>query len=181
MKDIFTERPLILSPNLRQLSLVEIQAKVESRRMPVSVLISNLQYDFNLGSIIRSANAFGAKEIFYYGSKKWDRRGAVGTHNYIRVSHLSTREDVQQLKKSYILLALENNLSNPQSIYDYRWSGELPLCIMIGEEGCGLSSHLLDLADHIVEIPQVGTVTSLNAGAAAAVALSYFRCNFDRA
>lgn len=179
MKEIFSEWIRNLRPHFRDKTLPEIQQEVERRTMPVSLLISNLQQDFNIGTIMRSANAMGAEQVFYFGKRGFDRRGACGSHNYLHWSHLQSWDQILELRAKYQLTALENNRPGVQSLYKFKWNRK-PLCLIIGEEGPGLSEELLDLADHLLEIPQVGTVPSLNAAGAATVALSYLRNEWDK-
>lgn len=178
MKAIFTEWTTNLRPRFRDKTLSEIQKEVEQRTMPVAVLISNLQQDFNIGTIMRSANALGVEQVFYFGKRAWDRRGCVGSHNYLKWTFLPEWSNILELKARYQLVALENNRPKLQSLYRFRWDRK-PLCLMIGEEGPGLTPELIDLADHLLEIPQIGTVPSLNAATAATVALSYLRNEWD--
>ena len=63
----------------------QIKADLDTRRLPFIVGLENISGDFNKSTIIRSSNAFLAKESWIIGNKRWDRRGAVGTHNYIHL------------------------------------------------------------------------------------------------
>ena len=69
-----------------------ILADLDDKRHNYSVLCTNLHNDFNIATVIRNANAFLAEEVIIYGSKQWDRRGAVGTHNYNRMSYFKEDE-----------------------------------------------------------------------------------------
>ena len=142
-----------------------------------SILMTQLSGDFNIGTVIRSGNSFGVKEVFYFGEKKKiDRRGAVGSYHYTDVTHLKTQEQLHNLKKDYTLIALEQ-APNSVSLKEFDWKvcDKTPL-IMVGEEGCGLSEEMLQLADHIVEIPSFGSVRSLNAGVASSICMWDFIC-----
>ena len=68
----------------------EIKDILRATSHPFAVLMENWQGDFNIGTMIRNANAFNAKKVFYYGKKRYDRRGAVGTHHYVDLHHLDT-------------------------------------------------------------------------------------------
>lgn len=137
-----------------------------------SVLMMQLSGDFNIGTVIRNANSFGGKEIFYYGpSKRFDRRSACGAHVYSMLSHLKELEQVVALKEQYTFVALEQTKSSIQ-LNSFDWEVcEKPPLILIGEEGCGLSEEILALCDYAVEIPGFGSVRSLNAGCASAIAM----------
>jgi len=74
-----------------------IKAYLDERRHNFSVVCQNLQHDFNIGSVIRNANAFLAKNVIIHGSRRWDRRGAVGTHHYERMKYTKS---IDELKKN---------------------------------------------------------------------------------
>lgn len=147
-----------------------IRQDLESQKFPFGVLVEHLQGDFNFGSIIRNANAFGAQQVFYLGKKKWDRRGAVGTHHYINVTYLDSLSEVEKLLSKYTLVGLENGEDlEPHSMFNFEWP--TPTLMAVGEEGRGLSEEMLKLCEYKVEIPQFGSVRSLNAATAAGIAM----------
>ena len=147
-----------------------IREDLKKRAFNFAVLMENFVGDFNIGSVLRSCNAFGGKEMYYYGSKHWDRRGSVGTHHYTSMVHLSTRESLLALKQQYTFVALENTVPGAESIYDFVWPDN-PL-IVVGEEGTGITNDMLSLCDKFVFIPQYGSVRSLNAATAASITMN---------
>lgn len=154
----------------KALSNEEIKVALKDKHFPFAVLMSQLIGDYNFACVIRSANFLGAKEIFYYGKRKYDRRGAQGTYHYSDVNYLSEQQDILKLKEKYVLVALENNTDrNPVALQDFVWPRNS--MIILGEEGCGLSPEVLDMCDLFVEIPRYGSVRSLNAAVAASVAM----------
>lgn len=138
---------------------------------PFAVLMENWQGDFNLGTLIRNANVFGAREVFYLGRKKYDRRGTVGTHLYTKIQHLPDLESLLKLKERYYFVGVDN-ISGAESIIPFKWPNES--LMLFGEEGIGLTPEVIKLCDSLVEIPQWGTVRSLNAGSASAIVLYDF-------
>src|SRR3972149_8321048 len=85
-----------------------IKADLDEKRHNYSVLVSNLLRDFNLGTIIRNANAFLAKDVIIYGRKKYDRRGTVGAHVYSNLKHLKTVEEMDF--GDYVVVGIDNNI-----------------------------------------------------------------------
>lgn len=150
----------------------EIQTDLRTRSLPFAVLISQVEGDFNCGTIIRTANNFLASEIFYFGKRHLDRRSAVGSYKYSPTIYLSNFEEILALKNTYTFVALENNLPNTQALPSFVWP-KRPL-IICGEENSGLIPELLKLADYAVEIPTMGSVRSLNVGCAAGIAMFDF-------
>ena len=64
-----------------------ILAALDARRHEFVVVLENFAYDFNIATAIRNANAFLAREVWIVGRRRFDRRGAMGTHRYQHVHH----------------------------------------------------------------------------------------------
>lgn len=154
----------------RYWSMEAIVEDLTARRHPFHVSIENWQHDLNIGSIVRSANAFLAHTVHIVGRKRWNRRGAMVTDRYQNVVHHPSIEDLVSFARSEGLpiVAVDNV------------EGSLPLesvtlprdCIILfGQEGPGLSAEALEAADMAVEITQFGSTRSLNASAAAAIVM----------
>lgn len=157
-----------------------IREDLKSASFPFAVLMEHLQGDFNIGTIVRTANAMGAEKMFYTGKKKWDKRGAVGTHNYTMVEYLNDYWHVQRACEDgrYTLVGLEICEERGESLYDFEWPAR-PM-IVVGEEGGGLSYEMWEGCQHIVEIPQYGSVRSMNAATAAGIAMYDYVCKYQR-
>ncbi|MFM7030151.1 MAG: TrmH family RNA methyltransferase [Micrococcales bacterium] len=152
-----------------------IVADLDTKRHPYHVAIENWQHDLNIGSIVRTANAFLAAEVHIIGNKRWNRRGAMVTDRYQHVSHHPTVEDFV----AWAATAGENgaplpivaidNVPGCQQIERY----ELPeSCVLLfGQEGPGLSDAAIAAAEVVLEITQFGSTRSINASAAAAIAM----------
>lgn len=161
--------------SLKNLSKEEVQLFYSENRHSAAIAMTHVESDFNLSNVIRSANFFGFREVFYIGGKKqWDRRGAVGTHNYIPLIYCPSYEDfLNKIENKYIPVALENNIvKSPINIFDYKWP--INSVIVCGEEQSGIPLELLNKINTCVEIPSKGTVRSLNVGTAAGIAMSLY-------
>lgn len=156
----------------KNLPVEEIKADADLRRLPFACLISQVEGDFNISTMIRNANAFGAREVFYYGKKQYDKRGTVGTHHYINVNYLSSFEDIVKLKEYYNFVALDILPGISKPLEKYTWKENSLMCF--GEEQIGLQKEVLDLCSDIVHITQRGTVPSLNVGTASGIAMFDF-------
>jgi tRNA G18 (ribose-2'-O)-methylase SpoU len=141
--------------------------------VPLVVVTENTG-DFNKASILRTAEIFGATEFVIIGKKAWDRRGAVGAHHRIKMSHYATWDDFfeQSQCKFYNLTALEQD-ERSVPLDRLRWAPMTML--LIGEEGNGLPQEVIDRCDKVVEINQYGAGRSLNVAAAAAIAIYDYR------
>ncbi|KGJ75162.1 rRNA methyltransferase [Cryobacterium roopkundense] len=147
-----------------------IVADLDEHRHPFHVAIENWQHDMNIGSIVRSANAFAADTVHIIGRKRWNKRGAMVTDRYQHVMH---HPDVATFvewaaAESLPIIAIDNV---PGSVIIETYSFPERCVLLFGQEGPGLSEAAVDSADAIVEISQFGSTRSLNASAAAAVTM----------
>jgi|TARA_B110000503_G_scaffold34043_1_gene55327 tRNA G18 (ribose-2'-O)-methylase SpoU len=154
----------------RYWSMVAIVADLDTVRHSFHVAIENWQHDLNIGSIVRTANAFLANTVHIVGRRRWNRRGAMVTDRYQHVLHHPTIDDliVYASENSLPIIAVDNV---PHSVpIETR---ELPeACIILfGQEGPGLSPEAIGAADEVIEITQFGSTRSLNASAAAAIVM----------
>jgi len=149
----------------------EIRQRLVEKSNGFAVLMCHITGDFNIGTVIRSANFHGVRDFFYYGKRKMDRRGAVGTYKYTPVNFIEDVESIKVLKQDYTLVALENNISATLPLRQFSWELPKPPCIVVGEECNGISPEVLELCDRFIEIPNYGSVRSMNVGAAASIAM----------
>ncbi|MEY4714077.1 MAG: hypothetical protein RIQ37_407 [Actinomycetota bacterium] len=154
----------------RYWKMEEIVADLDSKRHEFHVAIENWQHDLNIGSIVRTANAFLAKEVHIVGNRRWNRRGAMVTDRYQHVSHHPTIEEFVVFAKSKNLPIIAiDNVPGCKQIETVKLPRE---CVFLfGQEGPGLSQPALDAADLVLEITQFGSTRSINASAAAAITM----------
>jgi len=147
-----------------------VVADLDLHRHDFHVAIENWQHDFNIGSIVRTANAFLAREVHVIGRRRWNRRGAMVTDRYQHVRH---HDDIA----AFAAFAGDDGLdvvgidNLPVSVP--LESTRLPrACVLLfGQEGPGLSAQAQEAAGTVCSIAQFGSTRSINAGAAAAVAM----------
>jgi tRNA G18 (ribose-2'-O)-methylase SpoU len=154
----------------RYWTMEAIVAELDSRRHKFHVAIENWQHDLNIGSIVRTANAFLAAEVHIIGNRRWNRRGAMVTDRYQHVRHHSTVEEFLEWTKSENLPIIAiDNVPGCKKIEEYK----LPeACVLLfGQEGPGLSEPAIEAATVVLEISQFGSTRSINASAAAAIAM----------
>lgn len=161
----------------RYWSVEAIRADLDTRRHPFHVAVENWAHDLNIGSVVRTANAFNAAAVHVVGRRRWNRRGAMVTDRYLPVRH---HPDVAALQawaeaapradgeRGLVLLAVDN------------LPGAVPLetvalpreCVLVfGQEGSGLSEQARQACSAVLSITQYGSTRSINAGAAAAIAM----------
>ncbi len=147
-----------------------IVADLDTRRHSFHVAIENWQHDFNIGTVVRNANAFLAAEVHIIGKRRWNRRGAMVTDRYQHIRHHPTVAD-------FATWAAESEM--PILGIDIL-PGSLPLetaslparCVLVfGQEGPGLSVDIQDQCSAIYSIAQFGSTRSINAGVASGIAM----------
>lgn len=147
-----------------------IVADLDTRRHALHVAIENWQHDFNIGSIVRTANAFNVAAVHIVGKRRWNRRGAMVTDRYVHVHH---HEDVAALSAWAVSEDLPlvgiDNVDGSVALE----SASLPrACVMLfGQEGPGLTAEAIGACQATYAIAQFGSTRSINAGAAAAIAM----------
>ncbi len=159
----------------RYWKMEEIVKDLDSKRHSFHVAIENWQHDLNIGSIVRNANAFLASSVQIVGNKRWNKRGAMVTDRYQHVEH---RPDIGSLihwaktagkKGQPIPIIAIDNVPGCKQLEKTTLPKE---CVLLfGQEGPGLSQEALDASEMVLEITQFGSTRSINASAAAAIAM----------
>jgi tRNA G18 (ribose-2'-O)-methylase SpoU len=147
-----------------------IVADLDVHRHDLHVAIENLRHDFNIGSVVRTANAFLVKEVHVVGRRRWNRRGAMVTDRYQHVRH---HEDVEGLLawahgEGLAVVGIDN-LPGSVALEETRLPRNAVL--LLRQEGPGLSPAAREQLDLVVSIAQYGSTRSINVGAAAAIAM----------
>lgn len=154
----------------RYWSLEAIVADVDKRRHPLHVAIENFENDANIGTVVRTANAFAADMVHIVGRRRWNRRGAMVTDRY---QHLMHHPDVESLmswalRNDLTVVAIDNTPGAvPLETAELPWK-----CLLLfGQEGPGVTQAARDAAMMTCSIAQFGSTRSINAGVAAGIAM----------
>ncbi len=154
----------------RYWSVAAIRADLDTRRHSFHVAIENWQHDFNIGTVVRNANAFMAAAVHIVGRRKWNRRGAMVTDRYQHIHHHATIAELAAWARSQqIQIVAIDNLPGSQPLEQ----AELPAsCVLLfGQEGPGLSQEARDYSAAAYSIAQFGSTRSINAGVASGIAM----------
>ncbi len=150
--------------------LEAIVADLDTRRHPLHIAIENWGHDFNIGSVVRTANAFNVAEVHIVGRRRWNRRGAMVTDRYLHVRH---HDDVAGLAAwsadAGVPLIGIDNVPGAVALETFSLPGSCAL--LFGQESDGLSAAAIRACAAILAITQYGSTRSINAGAAAAIAM----------
>ena len=154
----------------RYWSLEAIVADLDNSRHSLHIAIENLEHDFNIGSIVRTANAFLVKEVHIVGRKRWNRRGAMVTDKYQHIHHHPDPVAFGAWAAAANLPVIGvDNMAGSVSIETFNYPQECVL--VVGQEGSGLSDPMREQCETLVDIAQFGSTRSINVGAAAAIAM----------
>lgn len=163
-------RDLAVRDEYKGMAPEAIKKALDEKRHAFGVLCANLVYDFNLGSIIRTANAFLAGEVVIYGRRKADLRGAMGSYVYENLVHIpdAAALDAFVADRGYTTVCFEETAA-AVPLAELEWPPK-PLMIF-GQEGPGVPAELLERAALTAHIPQYGSIRSLNVSVAAGIAM----------
>ena len=163
----------------RYWTMEAIVADLDTRRHGFHVAIENWQHDFNIGTIVRTANAFLAAEVHIVGNRRWNKRGAMVTDRYQHVRHhVDVPALAAYLREQDVALWGVDNL--PGSLHLETTDVPRRVCFLFGQEGPGLSEGARAECDATFSIAQFGSTRSINASAAAAIAMhSWVRTHAD--
>ena len=154
----------------RYWSVDAIVADLDARRHPFHVAIENWQHDFNIGTVVRNANAFLASAVHIVGRRRWNRRGAMVTDRYQHIEHHPAVEAfVAWAAGQQLPLIGVDNLPGSRPIDEV----DLPrACVLVfGQEGPGLSAEMRAAVTAVASIRQFGSTRSINAGVASGIAM----------
>jgi tRNA G18 (ribose-2'-O)-methylase SpoU len=154
----------------RYWSVAAIVADLDKKRNPLRIAIENWQHDLNIGSIVRTANAFNVASVHIVGKRDWNRRGAMVTDKYLHVIH---HPDIADFKAWFDERGIEiigiDNVASSTALE----SATLPKeCVLLfGQEGAGMSDEAVKACSRVLAISQYGSTRSMNASAAGAIAM----------
>ena len=149
----------------------EIVAELDKSRIPLEIAIENLAHDFNIGTVVRNANAFNVSRVHIIGKRKYNRRGAMVTDKYLHIDHFATVEEfiADAHARGMKVVAVDNNRPESKPLASVELA---PNSILVfGSESDGISQELLDAADQAFYIEQLGSTRSINVGCASAIAM----------
>jgi len=147
-----------------------IVADLDTKRHPLQIAIENWQHDLNIGSVVRTANAFNVSFVHIVGKRDWNRRGAMVTDKYLHVLHHPTVADFAAWcrENETPVIGIDN-----LPVSDQLENFPLPeKCVLFfGQEGAGMSDEAVAICSVVLAIQQYGSTRSMNASAAGAIAM----------
>lgn len=150
------------------MSVSDIKEVLDTRRTHLEIAIENVERDFNMGTIVRTANAFNVSKIHIVGRKQWNKRGAMVTDRYMDIVYHSDIQGFVKATQEHAIIGVDN-ITGSISLS----KAELPkdAVLVFGSEGSGLSQPMIDECRQVVAIEQFGSTRSINVGVAAGVVM----------
>jgi tRNA G18 (ribose-2'-O)-methylase SpoU len=154
----------------RYWTVAAIVGDLDRRRHPFHVAIENFGHDMNIGTVVRTANAFLAAEVHIVGRRRWNRRGAMVTDRYQHVRHHPDVAGLAEFAAAGGLPVI--GVDNHPGAVPLETAALPERCVLLfGQEGPGLTQDARDAAAMTVSIAQFGSTRSINAGVAAGIAM----------
>lgn len=151
-------------------AMADIIDQLDASGSSLHIALENTERDFNMGTIVRTANACGVRHVHIIGRRQWNKRGAMMTDKYMHLHYYTNIGSflvyMQQLGRRVVAV---DNITGSQPLGQY----QLPehACLVFGQEGPGISAELAQAAEAVVAIEQFGSTRSLNVGVAAGIAM----------
>lgn len=148
----------------------DIVRDLDENGVELEVAVENLERDFNMGTIVRNANAFGVRRVHVIGRRQWNKRGAMKTDAYLHVEYHQTVEEFCAVmgERGRVVVAVDI-IDGAKPLHDVTLPKNAVL--VFGAEGPGISQELSASAEHVVMIEQFGSTRSVNVGVASGIAM----------
>jgi tRNA G18 (ribose-2'-O)-methylase SpoU len=157
----------------RYWTVAAIVADLNAKRHKLQIAIENWQHDLNIGSVVRTANAFNVSAVHIIGKRDWNKRGAMVTDRYLTVIHHPTVADFAQWCSDNSLPII--GIDNVPTSRNLEGSDVPESCVLLfGQEGAGMSDEAIEICSVLYAIEQYGSTRSMNASAAAAIAMYHW-------
>ena len=149
----------------------QVFSELSKKRLPLEIAIENVEHDFNIGSIVRTANSFNVQKVHIIGKKKYNRRGAMCTDKYLEICHWDTVDEfvADQKARGREIVAIENHVPGVKPLEVKKFAQNTTL--VFGGESDGMTPELLKACDDIREITSFGSTRSVNVGVASGIAM----------
>jgi tRNA G18 (ribose-2'-O)-methylase SpoU len=157
-----------VAENYRYWTVEAIKADLDKTRTGLHVAIENWQHDLNIGTIVRTANAFNAAAVHIIGKRHWNRRGAMVTDRYMNIFHHATVGEFVDATHGRAIIAVDNV---PGAVPLSKTTLPRHAVLVFGGEGPGLSEEIRAAAETMIMIEQFGSTRSVNVGVAAGIVM----------
>ncbi len=151
-------------------SVEQVAYDMKKHAFPLHIAIENYQHDFNIGAIVRNANAFNVAGVHIIGKRHWNRKGAMMTETYLQMHHHDSVKIFYDwaVQQDMEIIGVDNIPGSKELS-----KSELPkkAVYVFGQEGPGLSPDMIKICKSIIAIEQFGSTRSVNVGVASGIIL----------
>jgi len=152
----------------RYMTVQAIREDLDKNAHQLEIAIENVTHDYNIGTIVRNANAFGVRKVHIIGRKQWNRRGAMVTDAYLQIIHHKTLDEFLKFVGDKTLICVDN-VEGAIALSDVNLPGS---CILVfGSESDGLSDDIRSVSSQTIYIEQLGSTRSVNVGVASGIVM----------
>lgn len=173
-----------VSDKFKGMSNDKIKESLNKTRHNFSLLISNKSKCLAAGTLVRSCNAFGVKNIIFYGRRDFNRVSSVGTYLYenILVAHdINELSNIIKQEEVHRVIGLENNIDKPTKfLHEYSWDKNIHYLVCVGNE-TGLDPEIMEICQEFIELKSYGSVRSIFLAAAGSILLYDYCAKMERA
>lgn len=166
--DIVADDKRNVTDEFRGMSVELIKQTLDESRQPLHIAIENLERDYNMGTIVRSANAFNVGVVHIIGRKQWNRRGAMVTDKYMNIRYHQSVDEFVAAVGGLTIIGVDN-IPGSKPLASVRLPRD---CVLVfGSESSGISNTMITACQQLVAIEQFGSTRSINVGVAAGVVM----------
>jgi tRNA G18 (ribose-2'-O)-methylase SpoU len=165
---------------MAELERLSVESYRNIKRHPIVIVLDNVRSGLNVGSIFRTADAFGIAKMYCCGitslpTHREVLKSALGSTETVEWEYVATtREIIMALKENGYLIAGVEQVHQSISLSDFEWDGVSPIALILGNEVDGVSDEVLDCCDVVLELAQVGTKHSINVAVCAGIVINHF-------
>jgi 23S rRNA (guanosine2251-2'-O)-methyltransferase len=166
---------------MHELDRDSVESFSQKSKTPIILIADNIRSAMNVGSLFRTADAFGIEGIYLCGytpcpPQREILKTALGSTESVHWKYFEhIYEAIEACKESHTICALEQtHASTPL----HEFIAQKPIALILGNEVHGVSDDALSLSNHALEITQFGTKHSLNVAVSAGIALFHISSQF---
>ena len=166
-----------LKLNVEEMGRLDVAAFQEAPKLPLIVVLDNVRSLYNVGSVLRTADAFRLEAVWLCGITATPphpeiHKTALGAEDAVMWRHFTdTLEAVDALRREgYEVVAIEQ-CRDAQLLPDFRVDPTRRYAFILGNEVKGVAQVVVDRADRVIEIPQFGTKHSMNVSVTAGIVM----------
>lgn len=162
---------------LDELNRKNVQEFKQAEKTPIIVVLDDIRSLHNIGAIFRSSDAFLIEKIYLCGitatpPNKEIHKTALGATETVAWEYVKEVDEVvNQLKQQNIKVYAVEQVENATMLHDFKVTAGVKYAVVFGNEVKGVAQSVVNNADGVLEIPQLGTKHSLNVSVSAGIVI----------